>query len=105
MENGNVMWTQMVKAILQTLLTEVERVLNRRALTAYSDDPYDLWRIAPSHSIMQRKAIAYSGFVRNGRPVPSCGARCNFWWICLEEVIVSVSSIIASKREMVQSFT
>ena len=42
MENGNVMWTQMVKAILQTLLTEVERVLNRRALTAYSDDPYDL---------------------------------------------------------------
>ena len=43
--------------VLQTLLTEVERVLNGRALTANSDDPNDLQPLTPAHFLMQRKSI------------------------------------------------
>ena len=43
--------------VLQTLLTEVERVLNGRALTANSDDPNDLQTLTPAHFLMQRKSI------------------------------------------------
>ena len=45
------------EAVLQTLLTEVERVLNGRALTANSDDPNDLQPLTPAHFLMQRKTI------------------------------------------------
>ena len=43
--------------VLQTLLTEVERVLNGRALTANSDDPSDFEPLTPAHFLMQSKAI------------------------------------------------
>ncbi|XP_068707645.1 uncharacterized protein [Montipora foliosa] len=43
--------------VLQTLQTEVERVLNGRALTANSDDPNDLQPLTPAHFLMQRKSI------------------------------------------------
>ena len=43
--------------VLQTLLTEVERVLNGRALTANSDDPSDFELLTPGHFLMQRKVI------------------------------------------------
>lgn len=43
--------------VLQTLLTEVERVLNGRALTANSDDPSDFEPLTPAHFLMQRKVI------------------------------------------------
>ena len=43
--------------VLQTLLTEVERMLNGRALTANSDDPNDLQPLTPGHFLMQRHTI------------------------------------------------
>ena len=43
--------------VLQMLLTEVERVLNGRALTANSDDPSDFEPLTPAHFLMQRKVI------------------------------------------------
>ena len=43
--------------ILQTLLTEVERILNGRALTANSDDPDNLQPLTPAHFLMQRRTI------------------------------------------------
>ena len=43
--------------VLQTLLTEVERVLNRRAPTANSDGPSDFEPLTHAHFLMQRKAI------------------------------------------------
>lgn len=50
--------TQVVmEPLLQTLLTEVERVLNGRALTANSDDPNDLQPLRPVHFLMQRQSI------------------------------------------------
>ena len=62
-------WERMVrsaktvlKSILGTqtvtdVLTEVERMLNGRALTANSDDPNDLEPLTPAHLLMQRKII------------------------------------------------
>ena len=41
--------------VLQTLLTEVERVLNDRALNANSNDPSDFEPPTPAHFLMQRK--------------------------------------------------
>lgn len=53
-----ILGTQLVtEPVLQTLLTEVERVLNGRALTANSDDPNDLQPLTPAHFLMQRKTI------------------------------------------------
>ena len=53
-----ILGTQMVtEPVLQTLLTEVERVLNGRALMANSDDPNDLQPLTPAHFLMQRKTI------------------------------------------------
>ena len=46
-----------IDVVLQTLLTEVERVLNGRALTANSDDPSDFELLTPGHFLMQRKVI------------------------------------------------
>ena len=43
--------------VLPTLLTEVERILNGRALTANLDDPNDLEPLTPAHLLMQRKVI------------------------------------------------
>ncbi|XP_068738031.1 uncharacterized protein, partial [Montipora capricornis] len=43
--------------VLQTLLTEVETVLNGRALTANSGDPNDLQPLTPAHFLMQRQSI------------------------------------------------
>ena len=43
--------------VLQTLLTEVERILNGRALTANSDDPSDYEPLTHAHFLMQRKII------------------------------------------------
>ena len=43
--------------VLQMLLTEVERMLNGRALTANSDDPKDLQPLTPAHFLMQRHTI------------------------------------------------
>lgn len=42
---------------LQTLLTEIERILNGRALTANSEDPDDLQALTPAHFLMQRTSI------------------------------------------------
>ena len=42
---------------LQTLLTEVERILNGRALTASSDDPSDLQPLTPAHFLMKRRTV------------------------------------------------
>jgi hypothetical protein len=42
---------------LQTLLTEVERILNGRALTANSEDPNDLQALTPAHFLMQRTSV------------------------------------------------
>ena len=44
--------------VLQTLLTEVERILNGRALTANSDNPNDLEPLTPAHFLMQRKVVS-----------------------------------------------
>ena len=53
-----ILGTQTVsEPVLQTLVTEVERVLNGRALTANSDDPNDLQPLTPAHFLMQRKTI------------------------------------------------
>ena len=53
-----ILGTQMVsEPVLQTLLTEVEQVLNGRALTANSDDLNDLQPLTPAHFLMQRKTI------------------------------------------------
>ena len=46
--------------VLRTLLTEVERILNGRALTANSDAPNDLQPLTPAHLLMQRKIICFS---------------------------------------------
>ena len=45
------------EVVLQTLLSEVERVLNGRALTANSDDPSDFEPLTPAHFLMQLKVI------------------------------------------------
>lgn len=45
-------------AVLSTVLTEVERILNGRALTANSDDPNDLDPLTPDHFLLQRKVIS-----------------------------------------------
>ena len=42
---------------LRTLLTEPERVLNGRALTANSDDQSDFKPLSHAHVLMQRKVI------------------------------------------------
>ena len=53
-----ILGTQVVsEPVLQTLLTEAERRLNGRALTANSDDPNDLQPLTPVHFLMQRKSI------------------------------------------------
>ena len=53
-----ILGTQVVtEPVLQTLLTEVERVLNGRAPTANSDDPNDLLPLTPAHFFMQRKSV------------------------------------------------
>ena len=44
--------------VLQTVMTEVERILNGRALTANSDSPDDLEPLTPAHFLMQRKCIS-----------------------------------------------
>ena len=41
--------------VLSTVLTEVERILNSRALTNNSDDPNDLDPLTPAHFLLQRK--------------------------------------------------
>jgi len=53
---------------LYTLLTEVERILNGRALTANSDDPEDLQALTPAHFLMQRKTMSLQPglFDKNG---------------------------------------
>lgn len=79
------MGTQMItEAVLHTLLTEVEQVLNRCALTANSDGPHDLQAITPSHFIMHRNTIAYPQVQLEGQTssIEEGGGRCNFWWIC-----------------------
>ena len=43
--------------VLRTFLTEVERILNGKALTANSDDPNVLEPLTPAHLLMQRKII------------------------------------------------
>ena len=43
--------------VLQTLLTEVERILNETALTVNSNDPNDLEPLTPAHFLMQRKVF------------------------------------------------
>ena len=53
-----ILWGHVVTdVVLQTLLTEVERVLNGRALTANSDDLSDFEPLTPAHFHMQRKVI------------------------------------------------
>ena len=53
-----ILGTQVVtEPVLQTLFTEVERVLNGWALTANSDDPNDLQPLTPAHFLMKRKPI------------------------------------------------
>ena len=44
--------------VLSTLLTEVERILNSRALTANSEDPNDLDPLTPAHFLLQRKVVS-----------------------------------------------
>ena len=59
--------------VLQTLLTEVERVLNGRTLTANSDDPSDFEPLVPGHFLMQCKLICLpplSSFVVKCVPIP-----------------------------------
>lgn len=51
------------EAVLQTLLTEMERVLNGFALTANSDDPHDLQPITPSHFNTQEGYLLTPTFV------------------------------------------
>ena len=46
--------------VLQTLLTEVERLINGCALNANSDGPHDPQPITPSHFIMQKKTTCLS---------------------------------------------
>ena len=89
------------EAFLHTLLTEVEQVLIGCALTANSDDPYDLQAITyPSHFVMHRNTIAYPPprFIWKDRSVPSkkveVGAISG--GSVLEEVVAIVSSIISS---------
>ena len=48
---------EVTDVVLQTLLTEVERVLNGRALTANSDNPSDFEPLTPAHFLMQCKLI------------------------------------------------
>lgn len=38
-------------------MTEVERILNGRALTANSDDPNDLQPLTPAHFLKQRRTV------------------------------------------------
>lgn len=45
------------EVVVRTLLTEVERVLNGRALTGNSDDPRDFEPLTSAHFLMQRKVI------------------------------------------------
>lgn len=97
----SIMGTQMVtEAFLHTLLTEVEQVLSGCALTANSDDPHDLQAITyPSHFEMHRNTTAYPPrFIWKDRSVPSkkveAGAISGA--SVLEEVVVTVSSIISS---------
>ena len=62
-----ILGTQVVtEPVLQTLLTEVERVLNR-ALTTNSDDPSDLQPLTPSHFLMHH--LPTSSRLRESRPV------------------------------------
>ena len=43
--------------VLQTLLTEVESILNGRALTVNSDNPNNIELLTRAHLLMQRKII------------------------------------------------
>ena len=53
--------------VLQTLLTEVERILNGRALSANSDNPGVLKPLTPVHILMQRKVVPETLFPREGQ--------------------------------------
>ena len=44
-----------IDTVLQTLLTEVERILKGRALTANLEDPNDLQPLTPAHFLWQRR--------------------------------------------------
>lgn len=92
--------------VLQTLLTEVERMLNGRALTANSGNPNDFQPLTPAHFLMQRHTICLplgiferaDAFQRKkvetgpnaGRPL-------------LEEVAKEILSYVADQRQMAQS--
>ena len=86
------------EAVLQTLLTEMERVLNGFALTANSDDPHDLQPITPSHFNTQEGYLLTPTFVWKDRPVPSKNVEAGAisGGFVLEGVVTRVSYIIAS---------
>ena len=54
----SILGVQTVRDVVRrTLLTEVECILNGRALTANSEDPSDLELLTPAHLLVQRKII------------------------------------------------
>ena len=56
--NKSILGAQMVTdVVLQTLFSEVERILNGRALTANSDDVNELEPLTLAYFLMQRKII------------------------------------------------
>ena len=65
--------------VLQTLLTEVERILNGRALTANSDDPDDLQPLTPAHFLMQRQTISLPPYVFEKADAYH-GKKWSCWW-------------------------